>query len=199
MNKLEQAIVDGARAAQREYESMTGWWLSHGPESFIEHHVAHSVSSKAGFIVFPEASPRKILEEKNERPKGRPASNLGQRFDIVVWYKAKNDVRAVVEIKRAWTVSDLRSDRDKVEKFVKANNRGNGTGYLLVYTEAKGRSRAADLSEKVKRQRRRDTLEKRLADWERKLARTHLVGSVIDDRGDGTWGWAFGLFRVSPE
>lgn len=142
MNKLEKGILDGARAAQKEYEEMTGWWLSHGPESFIEYAVARAVG-KQGFTVFPEASPKKIMNERDHRPRGRPRKNLGQRFDIVVWLKASDQVRAILEIKRAWSIADLRSDREKVATFLQRNNFVRA-GYLLIYTEAKvkGRRRA---------------------------------------------------------
>ena len=63
MNQLEKAIIDGARAAQKKYQKMTeGWWLSHGPESFIEYAVAMKVARK-GFSVYPEASLKKIRQD----------------------------------------------------------------------------------------------------------------------------------------
>jgi len=84
-NKLEEAIIQGVKAAQREYIKMSGgWWLSHGSESFITSMVAHQACKLGGFFVFPEASPRKITKEANERPKrGRPSRIQGKRFDIL--------------------------------------------------------------------------------------------------------------------
>lgn len=181
MNQLEKAVIDGAKAAQKEYGEMTGgWWLSHGPESFLEHAVATKVKKK-GFWVYPEASPRKIMKERNDRPKGRPPKNIGQRFDLVVWEKSNDNIRAIFEIKRAWNITSLRGDRKKIETFLKRNEYVK-SGYLLAYTEAKGMRRA-------------NTLSNRLGYWAEGL-KCVLVGNHIDAHGDGEWGWAIGLFRL---
>lgn len=181
MNKLERAILEGARNAQKEYVSVTAGlrWLSHGPESFIEHPVAIRVA-KDGFCVFPEASPKKILKEQGIVPRGRPAGNLGQRFDLVVWFKDKNEVRAIIEIKRAWAITNLRGDKDKVAMCLEQGL--TSAGYLLVYTEARGPNRLENLS-------------KRLNQWAVDLECT-LVGEHVETQGDGTWNWCFGLFKV---
>ena len=88
MNQLETAIIDGIKTAQKDYLKMTGWWLGHGPESFIMCTVATKVATTDGSSVFIEASPKKILKERDEKRRGRPPTNLDQRFDIVVWQKA---------------------------------------------------------------------------------------------------------------
>ena len=182
MNQLEKAILDGAKAAQSEYEDMTGWWLSHGPESFLMCTIANKVTKKGGFWVFVDASPKKIREEREDGPpRGRPPKNLAQRFDIVVWAKASNDVRAIIEIKRAWSIANLRGDRRKIAEFMEKNEHVK-TGYLLAYTEAKGRQRDTTLSHRLKT-------------WAESLKCT-LVGSTSNVKGDGEWGWAIGLFRI---
>ena len=182
MNQLEKAIIEGTQAAQREYESMTGWWLSHGPESFIMCTVASKVAQKANFAVFIEASPKKILEERDEKLRGRPPANHKQRFDIVVWQKSTNNIRAIVEVKRAWSIANLRGDRKKISKYMDSKDFVS-TGYLLAYTEAKGK-------------KRENTLKNRLRNWGSELSCV-LTGSFIDGKGDGEWGWAVGLFRLS--
>jgi hypothetical protein len=182
MNQLEKAIIDGTRTAQKEYQKMTeGWWLSHGPESFIEHAVAIKVA-RIGFSVYPEASPKKIRLDLKAPPRGRPAKNLGQRFDIVVWYKTTNKIRAIIEIKRAWSIRSLRGDRTKVANFLR-QKRGAHAGYLLAYTEAKGT-------------RCETTLSRRLDYWADHFECT-LAGKHIDPERDAAqWGWCIGLFRV---
>jgi len=162
MNNLEKSLLAGGVDAQKRYGEMTGWWLSHGPESFIEHEIALKVS-KEGFYVFPECSPKKIMEEKDKRPRGRPSGNRGQRFDIVVWHKATNSVRAIIEIKRAWNVDVLRADSIKVKKALGQNLAKSG--YLVIYTEAKGKKASDSLSESEKAKRRADTLTVRLNNW----------------------------------
>jgi hypothetical protein len=182
MNQLEEAIIGCTRAAQRDYEKMTaGWWLSHGPESFIMCSVANKLSRKMGFWVFVDTPPKRILKERDERPRGRPPKNQDNRFDMVVWQKASDEIRAVVEIKKAWNIIGLLSDRKKVAWFMKKNKYVNA-GCLLAYTEAKGT-------------RREKTLLNRLKNWADRL-RCELVGSTMDARGDGEWGWAVGLFRL---
>jgi hypothetical protein len=182
MNQLEEAVIDAAKTAQKEYEKMTGgWWLSHGPESFLQHAVAIKVREE-GFWVYPEASPKKIRKDQDVRPRGRPPRNPDKRFDLVVWQKASNKIRAILEIKRAWSISDLKGDREKIERFLKFKNNEYVAGYLLAYTEADGNKRG-------------DTLSKRLNDWAQKL-NCALVGLHKDAQGDGEWGWAIGLFRL---
>ncbi len=193
MNGLEAAILEGAKAAQHEYTDMTGWWLSHGPESFLAHSVVRKVHA-IGFSVFPEASPKKILRERGEHPRGRPRKDLGQRFDIVVWFKTGNSVRSVIEVKRAWGIGDLRGDRKKVGDYMALNSHVQ-SGYLLAYTEAKGHCRSGDLSDSEKAERRDRLLKNRMARWAGELG-CSLAGSHVDARGDGTWGWAIGLFRI---
>jgi hypothetical protein len=182
MNKIEEAIIEGTKVAQREYDAMTGWWLSHGPESYIMCIVANKIGKKADYSVFIEASPKKILSEREEKLRGRRPSNYGQRFDIVVWNKSRNDIRAIIEIKRAWSMANLSGDREKILKYMKSNKFVKA-GYLLAYTEAKGL-------------RRGDTLNNRLDHWAQGL-NCRLVGSFIDEKGDGQWGWAVGLFRIN--
>lgn len=177
MNQFEEAVIDGAKAAQEEYGEMTGgWWLSHGPESFLAHAIATKL--KEEFWIYPEASPKKIIKERNSRPRGPSPKNLGQRFDIVVWAKSINNIRAIIEVKKAWNITSLANDRKKIAIFLK-RNKFVKSGYLLAYTEA----------------RRFDTLSKRLDYWAKGLD-CKLVQHYIDPQGDGEWFWAIGLFRL---
>jgi hypothetical protein len=180
MNKLEKAIIESAKIAQEEYEKMTGLWLSHGPESFLMCRVANELSREHNYYVFVEASPKRIMRERDEKLRGRPSSNNGQRFDMVVWQN-NNDVRAIVEVKKAWNITGLRTDRDKVSKYVSSKDFVN-TGYLLAYTEIKGQKRETKLNDRLKK-------------WAQGLD-CLLSGCHIDGKGDGDWGWAIGLFRV---
>jgi hypothetical protein len=181
MNQLEDVIIKAVKTAQRDYENMTGgWWLSHGPESFLMSAVASKISKKGEFWVFLDASPKKIQKELKEHPRGRPRKkNQGKRFDLVVWKKASEELRAILEIKRAWNIIGLRADRKKMAEYVKSNKDYDIAAYLLAYTEA----------------RRENTLSNRLKSWTDRLDCT-LVASSMDCKGDGEWVWAAGLFRL---
>ena len=83
MNQLEKAVIEGAKTAQKDYMKLTGgWFLSHGPESFLQHSIAIKIHKQRKFCVFPEASPIKIMKERDAYLKGRPSKN--QRFDLVI-------------------------------------------------------------------------------------------------------------------
>lgn len=181
MNQLEKAIINGVVMAQKKYENMTDWWLSHGPEYFITCAVANNIADQNGFSVFPESSPKKLIKERSDPPKRgpQPKSN-GQRFDLVVWHKSSYDVRAIIEIKRAYNIEPLRKDKDKIFKYMDKNDFVKN-GYLLVYTEAK----------------REETLPTRLRNWADRLE-CQLVGSENgkDDDDDDSWRWAVGLLKL---
>ncbi len=178
--QLEKAIIQGARPARREYEKMTGWWLFHGPESFLTCTVASKVSKKVDYTVFIEASPKRILDEREEKLKGKPPAYLNKRFDIVVWQKSKNNIQAIVEVKKAWNITNLKKDRKKISDYMK-RNKFVRKGYFLVYTEAT--------------KKREDTLGNRLDKWAEDL-NCDLVDYLIDVKSDDEWGWAIGLFRL---
>jgi len=182
MNKLEKAIITGTKLAQQQYEEMSGWWLSHGPESFIMCAVAAQLAKKNNFYVFIEASPEKIRIERGFPHRGRPDPDRRKRFDIVIWQKSKNDIRAIIEVKRAWNLGNLRKDREKISKYIVSKGFVK-TGYLLAYTEAKGK-------------RRKDTLNKRITHWASEL-KCQLAGSIMEWKGDGEWGWAACLLRFN--
>lgn len=182
MNQLEQAMIEGAKIAQKNYMKMTGdWYLSHGPESFLQHTIAINICEKLGFRVYPEASPKKIMKERNVHKGGPPKKNLYQRFDLVVWDKSSNNLRAILEIKRAWTIGPLFADQEKIANFIKKNEYVK-LGYLLAYTDGQG-------------EKRKETLSNRLADWETRLD-CKLVDNYVDAHSDEEWGWSIGLFRL---
>lgn len=181
MNQLEEAIIKGAAIAQRDYFKMTdGWWLSHGPESFFMCVMAKHVASICKYRVFVEASPKKIKLERGVEHKVEPS----QRFDAVIWLRSSDDVKAIIEIKRAYSIDPLRKDRDKILRFMEnPENEHVRAGYLLAYTEAKGKNREV-------------TLENRLSNWATKL-NCQLVAEKHNSKGDGESGWAIGLLRLN--
>ena len=59
------------------------------------------------------------------------------RFDLVFWFKTKDEVKAVLEIKRAWTKKPIEDDINKVTQFLSKRISGNAAGYVLHYTDCK--------------------------------------------------------------
>ena len=136
MNTLERIMVQGALKAQTKYKKMTGgWWLWHGPESFLQHQVAAAIA-EAEFYVFTEASPKLIRDEFDHPPQGAPPKGMRKRFDIVVWSNKRNEIKALVEIKRVGTLDYVLKDAQKLERFLKQKTFSSGSGYLLLYSEA---------------------------------------------------------------
>lgn len=179
MNKLEHALCAGAVKANRAYDGMTGYWLSHGPEAILTCLTGKHVSYETDMAVCVDFSPKRIEAEKDKKKKGRKPKDFRRRFDMVVWYKASLNVRAIVEVKKAYNRTTLRSDRKKLSRYISKND---CAAYLLAYTEAKGSRRA-------------ETLESRRKRWPIELG-CDLVSYKIHPKGDGTYGWAIYVMRV---
>jgi hypothetical protein len=182
MNILEKSLVDASKVAQIAYTRLSrGWWLSHGPESFLMSTIATEINRKTKSWVFLDASPKKIRREiKEPIRRGRPLGNQGKRFDLVIWKKSTNKVRAVIEIKRAYTVGMLYSDRKKLSNYLSQENYPI-SAYLLAYTEAKGTFRER-------------TLIKRKNEWPSRLG-CDIVCYAIDCKDD-EFGWAVFLLKI---
>jgi hypothetical protein len=183
MNKLENAILDGAVKAHEVYEGVSGGgWLWHAPESFILPFVAIEVAEE-GFLVYPETSPKKLNEELGVKKRGKPRKNVGERFDLVIWYKSNEKVRCIVEVKRSQNIHPVRTDADKVRKHLSQGVAK--TGYVLVYCEADGDEQVNKLREKFEY-------------WAEETG-SGLVGHHIDPEGNGEWTWGFVLLRLDQE
>lgn len=59
------------------------------------------------------------------------------RFDLVFWFKSKDEVKAVLEIKKAWTKRPIENDIDKVTRFPGKKIAENAAGYVLHYTDCR--------------------------------------------------------------
>lgn len=179
MNSLERALCDGATKANHAYVGMTENWLSHGPEAILTCFTGKHISHKTGMAVCIDFSPKRIEAEKEKKKKGRKPRDFRRRFDMVVWHKTSLNVRAIIEVKRAYNRTTLRSDRKKLSRYISKND---CVAYLLAYTEAKGSRRA-------------ETLESRRKRWPKELG-CDLVGYKIHPKGDGRYGWAIYVMRV---
>lgn len=179
MNNLEKAIIEGSVQAQQEYIKLTNWWLSHGPEYFITCCVSRNIREVNGYLVFPEASPKKIKSEINLKKRGPTPKSDGKRFDIVVWEKHTENIRAIIEIKRAYNIEPVRNDYKKIVEHMKKLEFVKN-GYIIAYYEAK----------KI------ETIKNTYNRWADSLG-CSLVGSTIGEDQHSDWKWGFGLFKIS--
>src|SRR6267378_849952 len=143
--KLDKLILNAAKTAQRTYIDMTGQWLSHGPESFLQMEIARKIF-RDGFYVFPDASDKKVLHEMGPN-RGRPPKDLKKRFDLTVWNKTSDTLRAVIEIKATRRFDLVARDKQKIDRRFKLSN-PPVCGYLLVYSEATGSTGTAKIHDR---------------------------------------------------
>jgi hypothetical protein len=184
MNQIERAIVQGAIDAQKRYEAMTGgWWLSHGPELYLQGVIAEHIAELKHWV-YLDCSIRKIIEYDMGRRRGRPAFNERQRPDISVWYKSRDAIRAVVEIKRAFDVGPVRQDAQKLDRILSAA-KGPAAGYLLVYSEAMTKKPG-------------DTLNRRFTNWQKAIGWKTIQQHVreVEDAEAECAAWGLVLFRA---
>jgi hypothetical protein len=179
-NKLEQSILQGAMAAQKQYIDMTdGSSLGHAPESFLQMAVAQKVAKATGNAVYVDISLQKIINEIGRGP-GRPAGNARQRPDISVWYKSNATIRAVIEIESTHLSKPIAGDAKKIEKMMKLTSRPQA-GYILGYSESKGKQPILQLERKFK-------------DWAEKT-KWHVFEPMLrdesGDEGEPFWAWGF--------
>lgn len=181
INKLEKAVLQSAVAAQMKYRAMTGgWWLWHGPESFLQVVIAQGLAKTIENAVYIDTSMGQMEDEKGRGP-GRPAADDGRRPDLSVWYKTSDRLRAVIEIKRTTALRPIAADAKKIEGWLTHRN-ALTVGYILGYSEAKGKKRTT-------------TLEKRFDKWEAETGWQRRGSVVYDDPDDPEWGWGVVLIR----
>jgi hypothetical protein len=182
LNKLECQIVHGAMVAQNEYRRITGgWWLWHGPESFLQTVVAQSLAKDGEHVVYLDTSIKKILKDL-ERGRGRPAGYEQQRPDISVWFKNLETLRAAIEIKRSVSYNPIRRDAKKIERYLKGQQAAK-TGYILAYTEMKTKDP--------------DVYKRCVAKWKSNLGeKWSICGAYVDGgEDDPDWIWGISLLR----
>lgn len=186
MKQLSTAVLNAAVRAHRDYDNRSGgYWLWHAPEFFLTVHVARGIGRR-NWEVWCDASPRKIVEANTAVRQGRQPLNKNHRFDIVVWHKSEDTVKALIEVKKAWSIATLKADVRKLRKQSRMKKAAAKAGYLLVYSEAKH-----------KRHERigRDAVLKRFKRWSKEL-RTRLAGTRQYAPREEKWAWGFALLRV---
>jgi hypothetical protein len=182
--KLEKKIHSAMLSAHKQYLAMTGYWLSHAPESYITVKLAQDIF-KSGYNVYIDSSLKKILNDRDNYQRGgkrKLSPSLSKRSDISVVYKSRHETLAAIEVKRAaYYVNPVLRDTKKLNKLVGIEG-GATNGYVVAYSEAKYHEG-------------KDTLKKRFADWAKKT-NWALVSSHTDTLSDGeNWVWGFCVLR----
>ncbi len=185
MQQLNAAILNAAVHAQNRYEAISDYWLWHAPESYLTNYVANGIGRKK-WQVWPEASPRKIIVDADGSKRGRRAKNRNRRFDIVVWHKASSTLKAIIEVKLAWSVNSLMRDAEKIRKQQNAKRASARAGYLLVYSEAR---------HEAEKRTGAATLKRRFKKWAKALD-ANLRGMRLRAPRGEPWAWGFALFRL---
>ena len=146
MNALEKAIFAAVPKAAKKYGQMTGWWLSHAPESFIQIYVSCLLADE-GYSVYPDISVGRIREELELDSKNIADDILRYKCDISVWFKKKRALRASIEIKKSWNSSSILKDIEKIRR-INSVSRSASQGYILGYSESKTRTGDSSLAGK---------------------------------------------------
>ena len=107
---------------------MTGHWLHHAHESFIQTVICQEISAE--YYAFPDSSLKKIYEDIGAHEHELDDRQLRQKPDISIWYKSKRDIYAILEIKKAWQSAPVLADSKKIKMI--AAGKGRKLGYLLV-------------------------------------------------------------------
>jgi hypothetical protein len=203
-NDLEKAIIRSAKKAHGEYHRITGgYWLMHGPESFLQNFLAIDISRTQNLDtnIFPECTPTRLKREFDKKHIGRPpAVNNQQRFDIVFWWKQRPHPRALLEIKLTNSRQPVVDDAEKLRSYKKEAARLQiRHGYLLVYSEAR---RNVNINRQTAGA---DTLFKRFTNWETELKQSNHPFILVDrpfvaeeetPLQGSQWSYGFGLYRM---
>ncbi len=180
-NNLEKTILKAAKNAQEIYCEMTGYWLWHAPEHFFQNVIARAIW-KNGHNVFIDASNGKVKRDAEDNKKrGRPRKDTGKRFDISVWYKRTKTLKAVIEIKRGYSLNFnlVKKDAEKIEYAVNSS-KGAKSGYILLYSEIKDKKALQGL----------------FCQWAKDLE-WRLVDSFVTKPHDEEYAWGVALFRYN--
>ena len=182
---LGERISDGVKEAHSRYERMTGWWLQHAPEHFLQNEVARSIWEKGnGNDVYIDASNTKVRADAEAKTKrGWPKKDSGKRFDISVWHRSKNTLKAVIEIKHGERTlfTRVKKDAKRIEDAAKCPNAAS-VGYILVYSVKKNK----------------EGIETDFRTWKKELgSKWTLASHFVTKPHNEDWAWGFALLRFN--
>ena len=188
-NDLEKAILTAAQRAAKEFDKISGGsWLGDGPESFLQIAVGIDIARQSDRYVGFEKSPKKLQQEMENKFRGQPPKIHGKRFDLVVWQKATDKPRAIIEVKRSWNKSGPIKDAEKIAKHFRLKSRTCILGYLLVYVSRKKQDAMLKMFEIIAQ----DAMEIP------GIRNAKFVDKVWGDEDEG-WRWSIGLIRLDAD
>jgi hypothetical protein len=171
---IEESIVSGVKEAQRKYVRMSSRWLNHAPEYFLTSIVADTIHRKTRRYVYMDVSPNRLYKYEFGMD---PRDGGGIRPDISVWNQNENAVEVCIEIKRAYSLSALRADAQRILTLV--SHQDCERGYIIAFsTDARSLSTYRERHEK----------------WAASLG-WNLVTSYTYPKDDYGYYWGFCLLR----
>jgi hypothetical protein len=180
LDLLEKNICDAIKKAHKRYEQITGYWLFHAPEHFLQNFIFLEIAKS--WEVYPEATRKKISEGMGKSPVGRPPS-AKFRYDLVIWNKSSDKLRAVVEIKRCLSASQtVQKDADRIRNALKGQQKAKAA-YLLLYSE-------------VPIKKGSDALIQRFYGWSKKLDLHIVQATCLSQDEDSGWICGYSLMRA---
>lgn len=178
LDQVEAAIAIGIKRAHRRYESMTSWWLSHGPEYFLTTYISNAVHERTKRSVYLEISPKKVAKFDFDYTVGKSTDSI--RPDISVWSAKDDSIDACIEVKRAWSLDQITKDVERLRDLLRSDR--CNTGYIVAYSEDSNNIQ---------------TYKKRHLVWAEKT-RGLLVTSYTKQQKD-LGCWAFCILKFVPE
>ena len=187
--KFEKALLDTAVSAQEFHKKMAwGNYLTYSHESYLQNYIAIKMNDEEhDYPVYIDTTPKKIYDwRSDEMP-----SDI--RFDLTFWWKDKfkESPRALVEIKRAWSMPPIIKDIKKIMSFCREYD-NQVSGYVLYLTGTIEKEEVQKAVQLIIRRFNKVNVEMR-----NKLGLPGLVHSVdshIYESGNHAWGFA--LYRA---
>jgi hypothetical protein len=121
-NQIIEAIQEGVRKAQRNYNEAASSLLLYAPEYFMDVHIFQAIYKVTGAdSLTMEHNNRDLL--KDNPPRGRKIKELRKRakLDIIIWYPGTASVRGFIEVKKY--AIDCKKDVSRICYMVKNEGR----------------------------------------------------------------------------
>lgn len=181
MNNLELAICKAVKRASGICMNITGHGLYDAPESLFQSLVGTSIGD-SWYVLF-EASRSKIGLYHERSLLGRPPKRK-TKYDLVVWNRARDTLRAVIELKRGVVMTEsMRRDAERIRQAMTRQYQAS-SGYLLIYSTIETANGAS-------------TLRLRMDRWADNLGLDIICQDVIKDEHTASgWVEAFALMRA---